>query len=61
MCGSRESLEQDRDDGLHVEALQVSVGLSSAHKHYRLPCGIGHGDGRTHLRGEGEREGEVVT
>ena len=36
--------------GLHVEVLEVTVGLSSPHKHYGLACDVRHQYGSSHLR-----------
>ena len=56
---SYRSLQQDRDDGLNIEALQVSVGLSRTHKHDGLACDVRHGDGRPHLQAGRER-GSII-
>ena len=44
------SVEQCLHHGLHVEVLEVTVGLSSLHKHYGLTCDVRHRYGSSHLR-----------
>ena len=45
------SAEQCLHHRLHVEVLEVTVGLSSAHKHNGLACDICHRYGSSHLHG----------
>ena len=49
------SLHQGTDDSPCIEAAQIVVGLPCAHKHDRLACDVGHGDGSANLWAEKER------
>lgn len=51
-------LHQGTDDSAGVEAAQVVVGLTRAHKHNGLPCDVSHGDGSAHLQ-DGEDEEDL--
>lgn len=47
------SLHQGADHSAGIEAAQVVVGLTCAHKHNGLAGDVSHGDGCTDLRGGG--------
>ena len=56
---STKSFQEYRDDGVYIERAEVSVRLTCAHKHYRLPRDVRHGDCSSHLRNRGDGTGGV--